>query len=681
MKRLSLAALLATLSIQVLCTGLCSAQVPAPAFTDVTAAVGIDSTYIPTTFQHSIYGGGGAVGDFNNDGVQEIFLMRGAHAGLADQLYVRQLDGTYQDQAAQWGLAAVHNGKGVTVGDYNNDGFLDMYVTSAGAANMSMTGKHKLYKNNGNGTFTDVAAAAGVDFTATLVQDGWGAAFGDYDLDGDLDLFVAGFSANNHGTRIFKNNGNGTFTDVTVQIGFFNGTPLSISAFAPRFADMDGDRYPELLLAGDFGTERYYRNNTDGTFTDFTAQSGCGQSENAMGGTIGDWNGDGLLDWYVTNIHLLPTWDGNKLYENQGGHSYSEVAGVTQTDDGGYAWGAVGVDFNHDGRMDIAQTNGDTVTGEQSYLFMKVQGQVAFNEMALQSGFVHTDLGRGMFNFDMDNDGDQDILIVTFNGPAKLFRNDIAGLPNANWLRLFFDTSGNDDLAPNGYGTKATVTIGPQEVMRYMAGGDNFLSCSELSTHFGLSTVTVVDKLEVEWSDGQVTTILNVPTNQTMTIVAPPNIVQGSAYCFGDGTGTPCPCGASGNAGEGCQNTTGVRGAEMTAAGKAHIGNDSFRLYIQGVPGNKPGLLLRGMNQLNGGLGNPVGDGLLCTGGQTARSHVQVTVAGDTVFNDFQGNPFGASSFGAGAQVNYQFWYRDPMNPCSGSGFNFANAWGVIWQP
>ena len=155
----------------------------------------------------------------------------------------------------------------------------------------------------------------------------------------------------------------------------------------------------------------------------------------------------------------------------------------------------------------------------------------------------------------------------------------------------------------------------------------------------------------------------------------------GIAHCFGDGSGTACPCGASGNPGEGCANTGGAGGAILVGIGSALLSLDSFGLYAEGVPGDKPGLILRGANQLNGGLGNPVGDGLLCVGGQTARSQVQVTSAGLTTFTDFQGQPFGASSYGLGLPTNYQFWYRDPGNTCSGSGFNFSNAWTTTWLP
>lgn len=156
---------------------------------------------------------------------------------------------------------------------------------------------------------------------------------------------------------------------------------------------------------------------------------------------------------------------------------------------------------------------------------------------------------------------------------------------------------------------------------------------------------------------------------------------SGFPYCFGDGSGATCPCGALGNIGEGCANTSGVGGAVLAGSGNASISNDTFQFSISGVPGNKPGLLLRGKNQLAAGAGILVGDGLLCASGQSARSKVQVTSAGATTYAEFgTGVSFGAASYGAGAVANYQFWYRDPSNTCTGSGFNFTNAWTVIWE-
>jgi hypothetical protein len=158
----------------------------------------------------------------------------------------------------------------------------------------------------------------------------------------------------------------------------------------------------------------------------------------------------------------------------------------------------------------------------------------------------------------------------------------------------------------------------------------------------------------------------------------PDSIGVGAPYCFGDGTGAACPCGGFGFLGEGCANSSGLGGAQLTADGLASITQSTFKLHVTGVPGNKPGLILRGANSLSG---IPLGDGVLCTSGQTARSQVQITVGGATTFADFQGSPFASSSYGAGVETNYQFWYRDTANTCSGAGFNFTNAWRTIWLP
>jgi len=156
---------------------------------------------------------------------------------------------------------------------------------------------------------------------------------------------------------------------------------------------------------------------------------------------------------------------------------------------------------------------------------------------------------------------------------------------------------------------------------------------------------------------------------------------SGNGYCYGDGTATACPCGTTSAAGQGCVNSTGTGGASLTGFGSATLSGDTFGLQVDGVPGDKPGLILRGANQMAGGPGNPAGEGLLCATGQVALSKVQFTSSGSTTFSEFRpGVSFGASSYGAGASTNYQFWYRDTANTCNGGGFNFTNGWTVTWQ-
>ncbi|MEL7473378.1 MAG: VCBS repeat-containing protein, partial [Planctomycetota bacterium] len=269
-------------------------------FTDATQASGISSGFeFPAGVnppQKML--AGGAVGDFDRDGDQDLFVLSGGSA--PDRLYINDGMGVFTDQAVAWGVDRSHLGAGAAVADVNNDGWLDLFVTSHGMASAPGTpGNHALYMNNGDGTFTDRALQSGLQ-TITSVADGFGAGFGDYDLDGDLDLAVAGWMFEAGGNRLFQNDGTGQFTDVTAA-----ALPASVfdcRGFSPWFHDMDGDRLPELLWTSDFGTSRYLVNNGDGTFADFTAASGTGLDSNGMGATIADMNGDGLPDWYVTSI-------------------------------------------------------------------------------------------------------------------------------------------------------------------------------------------------------------------------------------------------------------------------------------------------------------------------------------------------------------------------------------------
>jgi hypothetical protein len=536
-----------------------------PAFTNQAGPAGVSMIHETSGFNLDQYAGGATVGDFNNDGFQDLFVLSGGEetsppppleAGGApqpDYLFINNGDGTFTDRAAAWGVDVVHLGKGAATGDYNNDGFLDIYVTSAGSLSAGVApGRHRLYRNNGDGTFTNVAQAAGVNTTSQALETGMSACFGDYDLDGDLDLFVGGFRFNqpsNLGNRLFRNNGDSTFTDVTDTLDLFNGVG-PVACLSVIIADMNGDRYPEILLGGDFGGggtyegSRYFRNDAGLGFTDLADTNGTDHEENGMGQTIGDVNNDGRIDWYVTSIHFPSIgWTGNKLYANDGNHQFTEYGASVNVEDGGYGWGTVAVDFDHDGRLDLAETNGDNAGSgsfyqEQSYLFMN-PGAGSWPEMAAASGFVHNDKGRALLHFDYDNDGDQDLVLCSNNGPLSLYRNDLAGA-GTNWLRVFLDTSGVAGLAPNGIGSKVTVRIGGTSLMRVIHGG-GYLGSSELSAHFGIGGATTIDELRVLWNDGAETVITNVAANQTITVDADdPCLGVPVVDCDGNGTEDAC---------------------------------------------------------------------------------------------------------------------------------------------
>jgi hypothetical protein len=496
-----------------------------PVFTNQTGAANIAVSHSTSGFDQFTYSGGGAIGDFNNDGWQDFYLPSGGNSGRPDRLFINNQNGTFSDQAAAWGVnSVIHKGKGVSVADYNKDGWMDVYVTSAGpGAGPAQAGHHKLWRNNGNGTFSEVAAAAGVNFTHATAEDGWGSSWGDYDLDGDLDLVVGGFVQVNTGSKFFRNNGDGTFTNITAGIGLFSGVP-HIFGFAPSLIDMNGDFYPDLPFVGDFGTSRYFRSNSNGTFTEMSNTSGTAEEENGMGNTFGDFNNDGKLDWYVTSIYFPGIgWTGNKIYRNNGGHSYTEYSVSAGVHDGGYGWGAAAIDFNHDGWTDIAETNGDDGTSgkffnEQSYLFMN-NGNDTFTEQAVSSGLIHNGKGRALLHFDYDNDGDQDLIIVANNEPLNFYRNDLnLAAADTHWLRVFLDSSGHASLPPNGCGARILIFEGAQKFYRQIAVYTSFLGTSELSAHFGLGTLTSVDSMMIEWPDGQTTEFFDVDTNQTLTI-------------------------------------------------------------------------------------------------------------------------------------------------------------------
>ena len=554
--------------------------------------------------------GGAAVGDFNRDGWQDVFLLGGG--GAVDALYLNNGDGTFTDHAAAAGVAWSHRGLAAAVGDFDGDGWPDLFVTSLGGSGGDRRpGAHRLYRNLGVASasteagarnrrtapatreaasaagagrtppvhaapvraptasgaaagapttgdaesvaesgrvpggppggvpgFVDVAAAAGVATTATPRPDGMGAAFGDFDLDGDVDLFVAGYQYHD-GNKLFRNDG-GRFTDVTVAMF---GPALAIDvletwSFAPAFVDMDGDRYPELLIAGDYGTSRYFLNDGGLRFRDLTAASGTGAGAMGMGSAFGDFDGDGRFDWYLTSVYARTGTEsvrnGNQLYLNEGRHRFREASVAAGVNHGGWGWGAVAADLNHDGVLDLVTTNGWTRANHQGdlewlseptrvYLGRGVaagnaDGPLpAFDFVQEQVGLRHRDQGRGLIAFDYDNDGDRDILIVNLSGPMTLFRNDLTG-PGTNYLRVFLDRGQNRAVAPDGIGALVSIRTGGSEQHRYIGGEGVYLGSGELSAHFGTGTAALIDELTVIWPDGTVTALRSIPANQTLTV-------------------------------------------------------------------------------------------------------------------------------------------------------------------
>lgn len=465
--------------------------------------------------------GGGACGDFDNDGDLDIFLIGGS--GTVDHLYINDGTGQFADEGAAWGVDRAHKGSGAAVGDFNNDGFLDLMVTSMGPVDQLSNDWSVLYKNNGNGTFSDVTAIAGVGEGNSTLTDAFSPAFGDYDLDGDLDLAVAGWYG---GSSLYRNNGDGSFTDVTTTA--LDADMTVVRAFAPRFVDMDGDLYPEILWVADFGTSKYFVNNGDGTFTDQAASSGTGLDSNGMGNTFGDYNNDGRLDWYVTSRVPLdgpgPGGSGNMLYQATAiDHVFDEISVETGTNFGYWGWGATSLDIDHDGNLDIFATNGFINAGYQnnpSQMFLN-DGAGHFIDIAGTCGMDDAGQGRGVISGDFDGDGDQEILLINAREQHAYYRNDLSGSA-MNSITLDFDTSGVANLAPNGFGTRVNIDSASHQQLRYLDGGSSYLSQSELSVHAGIGSDETAS-ITIRWSNGDVDVFPSVaPGRYTIRALACP---------------------------------------------------------------------------------------------------------------------------------------------------------------
>jgi hypothetical protein len=241
-----------------------------------------------------------------------------------------------------------------------------------------------------------------------------------------------------------------------------------------------------------------------------------------MGQCVADFNRDGLFDWYVTSIAPVPgdTGSGNMLYVNQGNDVYSELSVQAGVNEAGWGWGAVAVDFDHDGWVDIAETNGWFLPGyeyDQMYLFMN-QGGLRFQEHALASGLDYTsEFGNSLLSFDPDRDGDMDLVAFGTSAELHYFRNDLSG-PDAHGLLIRLDSAGMPGIAPDGEGASIRVTTGGTTQVGHITGGASYLSASELVAHFGMGTSTSADEVVVSWPDGTVRTLADVPADTDLTV-------------------------------------------------------------------------------------------------------------------------------------------------------------------
>ncbi len=498
----------------------------AAAFQDVTAAAGmldpgtyrddLDFQALQSTGLPMI--GGACAGDFDRDGWVDVYHVRGASG--RNKLYRNLGDGTFVDVAGV--DVEAYGTSGPTFVDIDGDGWLDLFLCGVDPK------EPRLFRNDRDGTFTDITAASGLTFTRPL---NLSCAFGDYDRDGDLDLYVSHWEV---GTffggpleHLWQNNGDGTFSDVSAAAGItVSYVGESDWSFTPNFADLDGDGWLDILLASDYGTTRVFRNDRDGTFTDVT--SAVISDKNGMGATVGDYDNDGDLDWFVSAI-LHPVSDpaegedptalrGNRLYRNLGDGTFEDATAEAGVRPGYWGWGSVFADFNNDCWLDIFHTNGwfgQHFIADPSLLYMS-RGDGTFQERAVEAGIDDPRQGRGVVCFDYDRDGDQDLLVANLNEPLTLFRNDTPDTLHYLRVRLV-------GPAPNteAVGARVRATLGGLTQMRELRCGSNYLSSNPVEAHFGLGVTSMVDQVRVTWPDGTETVVADVEADQVLVIRHP----------------------------------------------------------------------------------------------------------------------------------------------------------------
>lgn len=536
-----------------------------PQFVDVAAAAGLTQPIIYGGVESKRYiietnGCGVAFYDYDNDGWTDLLTLNGSRLEAfpkgsepITRLYKNNRNGTFTDVTAKAGFTQTGFASGLCIGDFDNDGFDDLFVTYWGA--------NVLYRNNGNGTFTDVTKKAKLDFDG--VRWGSGCSFIDYDRDGDLDLFVSNYlsfdlktalepgkGANcswkgvpvNCGPKglpfahnwLYRNEGNGVFTDVSETSGISKVTgryPMSVAA-----ADFDEDGWVDLYVACDSTASILYHNNANGTFSDVALENGAaynedGQPQAGMGIGIGDYNLDGHLDIFKT--HFMD--DTPILYRNSGKGMFEDV---TMAAGFGSAtkyisWGAGMPDVDNDGLPDIFWVTGN-VYPEVEKIFKQYPhrsprqlfrnlGNGRFEDIyALAgSGLTTPHSSRGCAFGDFDNDGDTDVLVMNMNEPPSLLRNDQAS--GNHWLKVKLTGVKSNRT---GLGARVVVTVGERKQVQAVLSQTSYYSHDDLRLHFGLGDKLKADRVDVYWPSGQTTTLKDVKADQILKIKEEENVKQ-----------------------------------------------------------------------------------------------------------------------------------------------------------
>lgn len=536
-------------------------------FLDITDAVGLDFEHavgpLGTYFTPEVNGTGGAMFDFDNDGDLDIYLVNSGRSPRADgefpaelrtenRLYRQEADGRFVDVTAASGLGDTGYGIGCAVGDIDNDGDLDVYLTNYGA--------DQLYENQGDGTFRNVTQQCGIDNREWSTC----AAFFDYDRDGRLDLVVSNYTADpvyGHSIacgltasrvsycgphkfsqtidRLYHNDGSAAdavseahtvrFSDVTEQSGLSTGLT---AGFGVICADFNRDRWPDVYVASDMTSNRLWINQHDGTFRDEAvvrgvAVSGSGLSQGSMGVGLGDIDGDDDLDVVVTNLAT----EAAIVYADDGTGVFTDVtpaSGLRMPTRPHTGWGVALVDLDHDGDLDVPIVNGLVVPGGSGFpphgedvfrerhdrvvdplaywdeyvddnLLLMNDGQGNFDDQSLEAGDFTATLGSGraLITGDIDNDGDMDLLVTYCGGKARLYRNDMPKV--GHWLKV---RAVDARYGRDAYGAEVIVTVGGRSFRQLVQPAMSYLASNDVRVHFGLGQTATYDEIIVHWPDG-----------------------------------------------------------------------------------------------------------------------------------------------------------------------------------
>ena len=531
-------------------------------FTDVRQQSGITFKQDATATDEKMYiettGTGLGWIDYDQDGLMDLYIVQSANTEwykapgpLRSALYRNNGDGTFTDVTEKAGVGAEGlYGQGVAVGDFDNDGYPDLYVMGYGHA--------ILYHNNGDGTFTDVTAKAGVGDEG---QWSTSAAFFDYDRDGYLDLVVCNYIQWNykdnlwcgdkhpgyrcychpdhyHGQklRLYHNNRNGTFTDVSDKSGISAPEAKGLGVVA---ADLNNDGWPDIFVANDSWPNFLFLNNHDGTFRDVSFTSGVvagedGKYEAGMGADAADVDGDGWLDLYVAHLDF----ELNRLYHNNHDETFNDVTYASGLGSTAMLLSGVAMkflDYDNDGWVDIFQTNGamldnvslyqsDVAYPEPKLMYRNLgHGKFAMVSTQLGSDFMRPTVGRGAAAADFDNDGDIDVAVVNRGDYIQLLRNE-GGNAN-NWLEVKLIGS---KAARDGTGAVLKLVSEGFTHVEQAKGGMGYMSAHDPRIHFGLGSRKRIDSLEITWLSGTVDKLINVPINQIITVKEGVGIVPGN---------------------------------------------------------------------------------------------------------------------------------------------------------